>query len=155
MIYPGQRLRFYFNPRSPCGERPMSILLSHPRKVFQSTLPVRGATYAAGGRIVDTAFQSTLPVRGATHDPGGKQFPVGISIHAPRAGSDAIINRKSVQIRISIHAPRAGSDFFCKFHRLILQDFNPRSPCGERQHSEVPSCRLSDFNPRSPCGERP
>ena len=34
-----------FNPRSPCGERPPFVWLSATIKKFQSTLPVRGATF--------------------------------------------------------------------------------------------------------------
>ena len=33
-------------------------------------------------------FQSTLPVRGATYEPGDTLPASDISIHAPRAGSD-------------------------------------------------------------------
>ena len=33
-------------------------------------------------------FQSTLPVRGATYDCEKAHFGLKISIHAPRAGSD-------------------------------------------------------------------
>ena len=33
-----------FNPRSPCGERPMSGSLSLPCRIFQSTLSLRRAT---------------------------------------------------------------------------------------------------------------
>ena len=79
-----------FNPRSPHGERqdgsrfPVSIMLISihaPRtgsddrtpypaclcKLFQSTLPARGATYKAYGTPQEVSiFQSTLPARGAT-----------------------------------------------------------------------------------------
>jgi len=85
--------------------------LQYSRMVlFQSTLPVRGAT-ANGGRIaIGDKFQSTLPVRGATEAcsilPPGKQ--------------------------ISIHAPRAGSDEGTSWCRSTGINFNPRSPCGER-----------------------
>ena len=34
----------YFNPRSPCGERPYSSGRSSNMTLFQSTLPLRGAT---------------------------------------------------------------------------------------------------------------
>ncbi len=78
-----------FNPHSPCGERRSdSISISTP-KVFQSTLPLRGATRAwrrcphtsshfnphspCGERqgsipqcLLQSRFQSTLPLRGAT-----------------------------------------------------------------------------------------
>ena len=56
----------YFNPRSPCGERPELV-------GTVSTLEI---------------FQSTLPVRGATQRLAHARIHVGISIHAPRAGSD-------------------------------------------------------------------
>ena len=36
---------FYFNPRSPRGERQINIISYISRTTFQSTLPSRGATY--------------------------------------------------------------------------------------------------------------
>ena len=56
----------YFNPRSPCGER-----------------LVRGA---GGDRHI--LFQSTLPMRGATSPWAPGSVLWSISIHAPHAGSD-------------------------------------------------------------------
>ena len=39
--------------------------------------------------MIKVVFQSTLPVRGATNPPNGWQLNLpNISIHAPRAGSD-------------------------------------------------------------------
>ncbi len=81
-------------------------------RIFQSTLPVRGATIdqllTAWARL---RFQSTLPVRGATGRKMANEKAPTISIHAPRAGSD---ENQAAQLlsnaRISIHAPRAGSD---------------------------------------------
>ena len=59
--------------------------------LFQSTLPVRGATFwTIAGTPELTLFQSTLPVRGATVEGGEKYYIRKISIHAPRAGSDCI-----------------------------------------------------------------
>ena len=37
---------------------------------------------------------------------------------------------------------------------LILINFNPRSPCGERLAICHAGTYITDFNPRSPCGER-
>ena len=55
-----------FNPRSPCGERlsPQTIVIV--AKVFQPTLPVRGATFRRCNQQRGDGFQPTLPVRGAT-----------------------------------------------------------------------------------------
>ena len=123
---------FDFNPRSPCGER-LALHLGLPfQVVFQSTLPVRGATYG------DVFF-------------GG--FSI-ISIHAPRAGSDLRICFSSQIFEISIHAPRAGSDVLLRLHVLQTLNFNPRSPCGERRGTRCPTTHRRYFNPRSPCGER-
>ena len=36
-----------------------------------------------------------------------------------------------------------------------MQNFYPRSPCGERPFQELPNVALEHFYPRSPCGERP
>ena len=57
-----------------------------------------------------TGFQSTLPVWGATGGYNIGRQPFDISIHAPRVGSDG--NRAE--------------------HCHAVQNFNPRSPCGER-----------------------
>ena len=78
--------------------------------IFQSTLPVGGATLLDSPLIGAQAFQSTLPVGGATTVPTLSDGWIRISIHAPRGGSD----------------PR-------RLKSLITRsDFNPRSPWGER-----------------------
>ena len=126
----------HFNPRSPCGERPVSPMETR----------------------LDTIFQSTLPVRGGDMILYKKSWIVMISIHAPRAGSDIFHNifaniifhfnprspcgerpatsTKSLFIPISIHAPRAGSDILWRMAYLRPAYFNPRSPCGERLQIE-------------------
>ena len=79
----------HFNPRSPHGERPYGALkyvIEH--KIFQSTLPARGAT-------IPEAHERRIK---------------NISIHAPRTGSDYSINIRCLYRGISIHAPRTGSD---------------------------------------------
>ena len=56
-------------------------------------------------------FQSTLPVGGATIHIIDRPSPVQISIHAPRGGSDCVDTDTSTLLDIiSIHAPRGGSD---------------------------------------------
>ena len=58
--------RHDFNPRSPCGERRTLFALYVDDLVFQSTLPMRGATTSKRYMPVALSFQSTLPMRGAT-----------------------------------------------------------------------------------------
>ncbi len=148
-------LPFYFNPRSPWGERQTY------EQVFQLT----------------GAFQSTLPVGGATNRQYQRRWTQPISIHAPRGGSDDFYNPKFAHLGISIHAPRGGSDQKRSRKGRREYHFNPRSPWGERPVGleiylsfvefqstlpvggatvPVPPCSNPSpyFNPRSPWGER-
>ena len=82
--------------------------------LFQSTLPLRGATELVAARHArHVKFQSTLPLRGATVDDDDLVVAVEISIHTPLAGSD---DRESLRV-------------------IQGYDFNPHSPCGERRDS--------------------
>ena len=56
---------------------------------------------------------------------------------------------------ISIHAPRRGSDFTKESNITVREDFNPRSPQGERRDFLAMPSGDRNFNPRSPQGERP
>ena len=123
----------YFNPRSPCGERRIGAFLLASHEVFQSTLPVWGATslrgyhlpcprdfnprspcgerHADGSMImhsIDFNPRSPCGERPRLSAPTGTT--PGISIHAPRVGSDVADQRIVLGVRISIHAPRVGSD---------------------------------------------
>ena len=101
-----------------------------------------------------------------------------ISIHAPRVGRDlSICDAVQFSMLISIHAPRVGRDNSKFPVGAKPKHFNPRAPCGARQHrraytqnqsaisihaprvgrdpSEIPAeSILSNFNPRAPCGAR-
>ena len=65
---PDTRTREDFNPRSPCGERLWKYMDAQKNQIFQSTLPVWGAT---------TYLERYRKA-------------AAISIHAPRVGSDFI-----------------------------------------------------------------
>ena len=144
-----------FNPRSPCGERLGNLIRTASGFLFQSTLPVWGAT-----GLHEAVLDGTV-----------------ISIHAPRVGSDLPATCDLADAVISIHAPRVGSDATQRNRSPARINFNPRSPCGERLAATLrsttncefqstlpvwgatriqnPGCSgITDFNPRSPCGER-
>ena len=102
-----------------------------------------------------------------------------ISIHALLAESDATNHDQVTKAhQISIHALLAESDESIKIGVNFIDNFYPRSPCGERLTSTAlllpptkflstlslrratcgPSPRSighDNFYPRSPCGERP
>ena len=105
----------YFNPRSPCGERHFASLARNSSMLFQSTLPVWGATLIMRYSV----------------------SPCTISIHAPRVGSDESDLSWHELIDISIHAPRVGSDCALRAITPSIRNFNPRSPCGERPSASL------------------
>ncbi len=103
----------YFNPHSPCGERPerdeyaakiLGISIHTPHAGSDMDTAMQRAAYAL--------FQSTLPMRGATKMGARHGQQTTISIHTPHAGSDNP-TRYAGRPRggISIHTPHAGSDF--------------------------------------------
>ena len=100
-----------------------------------------------------------------------------ISTHAPRTGSDAAEYPAARAAAISTHAPRTGSDKADKdgvqglniFQPTLpargatekltaeqeeFNNFNPRSPHGERHRPTTTASAGIYFNPRSPHGER-
>ena len=124
----------HFNPRSPCGERHLSVGQRDCSHRFQSTLPVWGATPRNAPFCRQCRqFQSTLPVWGATSRMGGYQ---------PSA-----IFQSTLPVWGATRALRTG--------KAPNRNFNPRSPCGERHRYGVQLGHHGYFNPRSPCGERP
>ena len=123
------------------------------RKLFQSTLPARGATRAFGCSegdkcisihaprtgsdqgfkfrgVDDVIFQSTLPARGATYLKG-------------------VINGRAKEFQSTLPA-RGATDFDDPFD--MVEHFNPRSPHGERRLADVvpaPQLRISIHAPRT------
>ena len=132
-VMPDSSATLDFNPRSPCGERLSETDTIGMPIIFQSTLPVWGATIKELNDLLFVEFQSTLPVWGATSPSGcrcwRKKYFNPRSPCGERPGSSA---NTSVLPRISIHAPRVGSDVQGPLLPANHRDFNPRSPCGER-----------------------
>ena len=145
---------WYFNPRSPHGERPTSSWAMAAHKRFQSTLPARGATGQAAAYFRDDRisihaprtgsdrnmavraypekiFQSTLPARGATY--------LSAPVHCTSPFQSTLPARGATQ-RFPM--------------RIDNRDFNPRSLHGERLFTSLSSSSSSNFNPRSLHGER-
>ena len=180
-----------FNPRSPCGERLSSacvhaIVLSY----FNPRSPCGERHFVSGTHSTGALFQSTLPVWGATGNGRHRIRRRRISIHAPRVGSDGFIlarlglggyfnprspcgerhlysplcvmrsgfqstlpvwgatkchRKRCATDLISIHAPRVGSDRGGSGVPRPRRYFNPRSPCGEQA---VQRCEISIHAPR-------
>ena len=78
----------YFNPRSPCGERLGLALTVRVLSNFNPRSPCGERRFDHALSLPSRLFQSTLPLRGATHRLLGILRGRHISIHAPLAGSD-------------------------------------------------------------------
>ncbi len=144
-----------FNPRAPCGARPVTDTPSGSILGFQSARAVRRAT--ALGWDGGLGFDVSIRARRAARDPFASGFRAGNAGFNPRAPCGAR------------HRPRPRCPQICCF--------NPRAPCGAR-HSDGAKCVASrpfqsaravrratfftqdledirEFNPRAPCGARP
>ena len=125
-----------FNPRSPYGERPKLWITPFQARYFNPRSPYGERLAKAANSTITDLFQSTLPLRGATSFRCTFPNSVRISIHAPLTGSDTIFAGPRPKCSISIHAPLTGSDAVHRRRSSRALDFNPRSPYGERLETE-------------------
>ena len=171
-------LCYDFNPRSPHGERPSAGLRTQYFPFISIHAPRTGSDRTGNTQVkARFGFQSTLPARGATRQFHADAQRDSISIHAPRTGSDtsggafrALLSRFQSTLpargatrarhalrrtwQVSTHAPRTGSDRPQPEYFPARNNFNPRSPHGERRHHARKGQEHEHFNPRSPHGER-
>ena len=125
--------------------------------LFLSTLSLRRATTGTTSAKMprwDFYPRSPCGERLQCHPPQPR--PPFISIHALLAESDlavADLGKGNVRFLSTLSLRRA--TFPVSVYETKLNNFYPRSPCGERLHSCRSYCiDKSDFYPRSPCGER-
>ncbi len=121
-----------FNPRSLHRERHKGINVPTRIRMFQSTLPIWGATHPACQIMSEHV----------------------VSIHAPYIGSDVQLKPDGPVKGVSIHAPYIGSDITLFDFLWLIASFNPRSLHRERL---AEAGRIADeigFNPRSLHRER-
>ena len=169
--------RFYFNPRSPYGERLIELCIAIAEGRFQSTLPLRGATYASCLTWTPWLFQSTLPLRGATWICCWVDHPAMISIHAPLTGSDCYwifcgTPSAIFQSTLPLRGATGKARFFSRVD--IFQSTLPLRGATANKILDLTPIEISihapltgsdakiitaiqkqfDFNPRSPYGER-
>ena len=126
-------------------------------KKFQSTLPARGAT--AQPKYIPRSrrdFNPRSPHGERRHGEQKNMRHRMISIHAPRTGSDSAAQiYTSFASRFQSTLPARGATTWGAKKYASQDDFNPRSPHGERRQRRRNDGGKQDFNPRSPHGERP
>ena len=173
-----QYLNFY--PRSPCGERQGNI---HYMGVYEqiSIHALLAESDERANRLPHAPPKISIHALLAESDPSSTRRLTNkmISIHALLAESDVsfmlydtssliflstLSLRRATNVRpdirqpcaISIHALLAESDQNRPRPSTGINDFYPRSPCGERLSIVGFGWNNNaNFYPRSPCGERP
>ena len=123
----------YFNPHSPCGERHASCIFSISTFVFQSTLPLRGATKPSGIIARHSAISIHTPLAGSDVSAAVPTAAVAnFNPHSPCGERRCSVPPSVGTDLISIHTPLAGSDDAAYPLSSHGPNFNPHSPCGER-----------------------
>ena len=123
-----------FNPRTPCGVRLGCDDVVNLHHLFQSTHPLRGATWLwPDGNAPEQHFNPRTPCGVRRFDTINKLGRETISIHAPLAGCDPGVLPGNPPQGISIHAPLAGCDIWPFTSDTTERYFNPRTPCGVRR----------------------
>ena len=146
----------YFYPRSPCGERRVTVLGVQHRTGI-SIHALLAESDAPGTSVFRgwTLFLSTLSLRRATWRALQPKPDIPISIHALLAESDVNEDRygqqywrflSTLSLRRATKIPNQ--------RKIDQKNFYPRSPCGERHKISAVHITRENFYPRSPCGER-
>ena len=103
-----------------------------------------------------TVFQSTLPLRGATAPAPGPPGPsANFNPRSPYGERPQWLHLLQSKGGFQSTLPLRGATRAGRPPGIHMAHFNPRSPYGERPSSRI-SCSVPrlDFNPRSPYGER-
>ena len=102
----------YFNPHSPCGERPLLRTNSRAGSYFNPHSPCgeRRYTYDLEGITMDISIHT--PHAGSDEDiPDSEECPFYFNPHSPCGERRRVSFDHAADIRISIHTPHAGSDW--------------------------------------------
>ena len=147
----------YFNPRAPCGARPLvpgiyQLLKNH----FNPRTPCGARRQIHQDHRLTMEFQSTRPMRGATNSSFQRYFFCHyFNPRAPCGARRRNCNSMGQVHKISIHAPHAGRNCQAAHREPYCTNFNPRAPCGARLDVLfLHALTRCDFNPRTPCGAR-
>ena len=144
-----------FNPRSPCGERPVRDSPIWPYWNFNPRSPCGERRFICSREKASADFNPRSPCGERPRAAWVHFVDITISIHAPRVGSDLDAMRAANAIfAFQSTLPVWGATRFSNSIAGADSNFNPRSPCGERRSIRRKPSDFLYFNPRSPCGER-
>ena len=168
----------HFNPRAPCGARPLADWAYLTAFRFQSTRPMRGATpwrtycparsghfnprAPCGARlppncspVMGSVFQSTRPMRGATPASSSVGHPSqNFNPRAPCGARQVWSNDETAELVFQSTRPMRGATSG-DFWEIPKDEISIHAPHAGRDGGDLGHLRLhSDFNPRAPCGAR-
>mgnify|MGYP006972487549 FL=1 len=141
----------YFNPHSPCGERPFGIVGWRVFCEISIHTPLAGSDVSAlppSGRCGDFNPHSPCGERPDSISHVGR--PLLFQSTLPLRGAIWMLFSNPVADSISIHTPLAGSDLSTGDVYQLRLYFNPHSPCGERSMQESSEWLTSGFQSTLP-----
>ena len=139
-MLPVQRAVFYFNPRSPCGERPTRDIWTD----LTDTISIHALLAESdalghvniGGTVGHFNPRSPCGERHAANQRRARQ-KIYFNPRSPCGERLQYSTDTPAPDYISIHALLAESDRWGQLRATTWTDFNPRSPCGERPQQIV------------------
>ena len=164
----------YFNPRSPYGERPCSLLLHKWIRCISIHAPLTGSDRQVNrrqwgphdfnphspygerpvrhaSRLLLPGFQSTLPLRGATAGVAAGSTMIPISTPPPGGGGAGGGGGKNGGGQgFQPTPPLRGATVFLPPFFPPFDYFNPRSPYGERPADRIAARRRPGFQSTLP-----
>ena len=146
-----------FQSTLPARGATWSFLICPSFAQFQSTLPARGATAAAVPVAIAVLHFNPRSPHGERRAERAS-IRAGCCYFNPRSPHGERRTRRTDSTRwrqISIHAPRTGSDFCIPCHPAKTAQFQSTLPArGATRSGRALLSAAEDFNPRSPHGER-
>ena len=107
------------------------------------------------GGVQYSRISTHAPRTGSDGGEQGERLSFAISTHAPRTGSDRLRLPRHAPGDISTHAPRTGSDDSAANLYQRIKKFQPTLPARGATRETSRACSTGEnFNPRSPHGER-
>ena len=150
------RVLLDFNPRAPCGARRRCVAANSQISLFQSTRPLRGATYRCGrlgrhgldfnprapcgARPNQSSvwrdkhyFNPRAPCGARPHPPPEPPYCKEFQSTRPLRGATGVVAlARGANLRFQSTRPLRGATMLCRRHGTRW-DFNPRAPCGARR----------------------
>ena len=122
------------------------------KRGFQSTHPMRGATFPSNRKVCPYRdFNPRTPCGVRRFPPQVGDFRALIAIHAPHAGCD-MSSKRSFQVGDIFQSthPMRGATASPVPRDLRTSHFNPRTPCGVRRHARLHRPHRSDISIHAP-----